>query len=251
MAHQPCREGVHRVAIALHGWAKVRKLARPLVGTVVETPGQYPWVVLGQLLADVEALLEIGRRTGFQHLAAQRLIAAIGLRENLVQRALAGFRLSEESPRLLEHRLLQCGVDTMVGDAEEADLATGRTDAFGHGGALVEIGRKQPGDVDQRQRGGFEMAGAKGFVHGSILLCRPRNGDRRAQYPARRLYSKAENIEHADAVSATAVGAFSRGNRCFAVVRKPACAMSGKGTQSAEIPRPCAPFRCIEGSAGG
>jgi len=95
------------------------------------------------------------------------------------------------------------------------------------------------------------MAGAKGFVHGSILLCRPRNGDRRAQYPARRLYSKAENIEHADAVSATAVGAFSRGNRCFAVVRKPACAVSGKGTQSAEIPCPCAPFRCIEGSAGG
>ena len=115
-------------------------------------------------------------------------------------------------------RLLQRRVDAMVGDTEETDLATGRTDAFGHGGALVKIGRKQPGDVDQRQRGGFEMAGAKGFVHGSILLCRPRNGDRRAQYPARRLYSKAENIEHADAVSATAVDAFSRGNllRCGA-----------------------------------
>jgi len=60
----------------------------------------------------------------------------------------------------------------MVGDAEKADLATGRADAFGHGSALGKVGRKQPGDVDQRQRGGFEMAGAKGLVHGSILLCR-------------------------------------------------------------------------------
>jgi len=67
----------------------------------------------------------------------------------------------------------------------------------------------------------------------------------------RMLCAEAENIEHADAVSATAVDAFSRGDRCFAVVRKPACAMSGKGTQSADIPRPCAPFGCIEGSAGG
>ena len=43
----------------------------------------------------------------------------------------------QEGPRLLEHRLLQRRVDAVVGDTEETDLATGRTDAFGHGGALV------------------------------------------------------------------------------------------------------------------
>jgi len=46
-----------------------------------------------------------------------------------------------------------------------------------------------------------------------FLLGRRRDGGRRTQYPARCLCAKAENIEHADAVSAAGCDASKRGDQ--------------------------------------
>ncbi|MBU2391539.1 MAG: hypothetical protein KKC57_26665, partial [Alphaproteobacteria bacterium] len=78
-----------------------------------------------------------------------------------------------------------------------------------------KVGRKQPGDIDQRQRGGFEMAGTKGLVHGSILLCRREMAAGERSIWRAMLCAEAENIEQADAVSAASSGASKGGGRCF------------------------------------
>jgi len=59
------------------------------------------------------------------------------------------------------------------------------------------------------------MTGTKGFIHGSILLCRRGMAVGERSIEPSRLCAEAEIIEHSDAVSAAPSGASKGGGRCF------------------------------------
>ena len=124
-AHHPFTQREHHVHISLHHRPEVRPLRRPLIGAVIEQPGDDTRIVRRVFRTDIIALLQIGRRARLERLALQRLVAAIGVRARFVdQRFLLG-RQSEERGGFGEDALDQRLLDAMIFDVEKTLVEAG------------------------------------------------------------------------------------------------------------------------------
>ncbi len=123
----------------------------PLIGTVIEHTGDDPRIVWLVFRADVIALLQIRRRTGFERLSLQRLIAAIGFGFGFVDFSLLFGRQGEKSSSLGEHIGNQIFRNAVIANVEETLVEAGSVQLGADGFSIDEVRARQAADVDHRQ----------------------------------------------------------------------------------------------------
>ena len=154
--HQPFGEPRELVVIRLHGGAEARQSGRPLVRTIMA--GVFAACILS---ADVEALLQIGRRAGLERLPLQGLIAMAAGRMSEVESLLLVGRQIEERRRVGKHRCDERRLDAMIRNVEEAFVFARGPKLPPDGAAIARISADKARHVDDRQRALIEAACAQ------------------------------------------------------------------------------------------
>ena len=142
-AHQRGGEAGHGGKVRFQDRAEGWQGRRPLIGAVIEQAGDNARIRRRQILADVEAFLEIGRRAGFQNLITHLLVAAVAGGEGFIDQKLLFHRQGEEALYLRQRGRLQLRRNAVMGDVEEAGVGAGLVQLAGDGalfrGAGVEL----------------------------------------------------------------------------------------------------------------
>ena len=119
---------------------------------MIEHAGNNARIIRGVLGADIIALLEVWRRAGFERLALQRLVAAVGFRLGLVDFGFLRRRQSKEGRGFPKNV-----VDKRLGDAVILDVEE----------SLVEAGRAQLRDRPLADRPTFLLDRPEMSITGS------------------------------------------------------------------------------------
>ena len=119
-AHQPLAEVEHGGKIGDHRRPEAGQVGGPQVGAAIEPAGRHPGIGLRQFETDIETLLAVRQRPGFQGLTAQDLVAAIARGTGLVHPHLDLQRLVEKPPGFGKHSLDQTGRNAVVRAIEKA-----------------------------------------------------------------------------------------------------------------------------------
>ncbi len=148
-------EGLHRLEVADHRRAHPIAARRPLVGAAQWRAGHDVGVVSASLVADEEALVEVGagglvHRGGALDALVHRQVADVVLVE--LEGQLVGQRQGVELARGREGAVDQRLGHTVAGDVEEADLLARAPDLSGDGFEPAGRATKRRRHVDHRDR---------------------------------------------------------------------------------------------------
>jgi hypothetical protein len=102
----------------------------------------------GGFVAEVKTLLQIGRRTGLQNLAAQWLPAAFAGRIGVMNLGLEVSRKRKEAAGFTEHCLAKLLRNTVVGDVEKALVEAGGAAGLSNACALGGVIGTHAGEAD-------------------------------------------------------------------------------------------------------
>ena len=150
-------EREHLRQVALEVIPQLRRIARPLVGAGVGHAGAHVRMLGIQVVADQEALFEIGGRTGVERLRGDRLVAARTVRKTDVDLALLVF--GQIKKRTGERQVLRREPrrDAVIAHVKETRRTAGRANLARDGATVGEVAGKTRFQIDD----GYRIAPAR------------------------------------------------------------------------------------------